>query len=159
MSEHADLPKYRQCNPHGFFADDDTLYPEGSEFFWMGEPNEFMAPLNEPARTAMMEYQTKLDEFARKLADKMGRPFMGRAKDLAEQLAQVRADEEALLEKGMGKSKIRSAKSTQPNVQGHLGADGKPIKRRGRPPKITLTKMPEMAKPPTEQPIAILGKD
>mgnify|MGYP001545036509 FL=1 len=70
-------PAYRVLDVAGFFGTDDTLYPEGSEIFFDGEPCKEMEPLNEPARLKMLALLEKLDNQARAVAEKLGRPFVG----------------------------------------------------------------------------------
>jgi hypothetical protein len=158
-----EMPKYRQMNPHGFFADDDTLYPEGTEFYWGGEPNEFMEPLNQPALEAMNKYTEYLDECARKYAEKMGRPFMGRTKSFAETYDQLLEDAKTIAAEKDASKRVKKIKLTapkKPNVQGHLDANGQMIRRRpGRPPKIAGAVFPEPPKAQEPKPIQILGKD
>jgi len=79
--------KYRVLATTGFFADDDTLYDEGSEIWFDGEPNEEMEPLNEVARVRLIEYLEKLDRFGREAAEKAGRPYAGRPRTLDGALA------------------------------------------------------------------------
>ncbi len=160
-----EMPKYRQMNPKGFFADDDNLYPEGTEFYWLDTPNEFMEPLNQPAVDAMNKYLDFLDECAKKHAEKMGRPFYGRPRTQNEQIDQAREDAQAIADaKAAGvapkRNKIRAVERAKPGIQGHMTADGKMLKRKpGRPSKMSGVKLPEPVKAPEQKPVAILGSN
>lgn len=68
--------------PKGFFGPDDHLYMEGEEIYFDGTPNEEMEPLNELAETRLTEYLEELDRLGRATAEKLGRPFTGRARTL-----------------------------------------------------------------------------
>lgn len=159
MTDTKELPFYEQMNPHGFFADDDTLYPEGSKFYWSGIPNDYMRPLNGAAVEALEKYNAELDEQHRKYCEKTGRPFTPRPTDWREAAGLRREDETARLEaQSAKKTKVTPVKSGKPNIQGHINSEGQIVKRgRGRPPKIQGAIMPT---PPKvgEKPPAILGK-
>lgn len=76
-------PMFRITATAGFFGPNDTLYEEGAEIYFDGEPCVEMEPVNEAARvkyTAMIE---KLDELGRKTAEKLGRPYTGYRRDLS----------------------------------------------------------------------------
>ena len=155
MTDRSDTPLYRQCNPHGFFADDDTLYPEGSTFYWLDTPNEFMEPLNEAARRKMSDYLDHLDDLAKKHAEKMGRPFYGRPRELSDAIGQAREDaittrdgKEASATPG--KKKIIATKRAPVSPQGHMA-------KRARPTSIQGAQMPPPDVPSSDKPINILG--
>lgn len=88
-----DRPAYRILAIAGFFGPDDHLYGEGECIVYDGEPNEEMEPLNILAEQKMIALKEKLDEFARKAAEKAGRPFVGRPRDLDGALILARKDE------------------------------------------------------------------
>jgi hypothetical protein len=77
MTERA---KYRVLATAGFFAPNDTLYEEGEEIYFDGEPNEEFEPLNELARERMTVYIAKLDKLAEEAAKKAGIPYNERPK-------------------------------------------------------------------------------
>lgn len=80
-------PAYRVLAAAGFFGPDNTLYEEGSEVYFDGIPAEEMEPLNEPARLKMVAYLEELEDMGRKAAEKLGRPFQGRPRNLEGALA------------------------------------------------------------------------
>lgn len=84
-------PAYRILNVNGFFGTDDHLYKEGDIIYWDDEPNEEMEPLNEPALDRMETYLTKLDELAKDVAIKTGKPYVGRPKNIDGGLAMATA--------------------------------------------------------------------
>lgn len=75
-------PAYRILAQAGFYGPDDHLYTEGSEVYYDGEPNEEMEPLNEIARLNLIKHIEKLEKQARTIAEKLGRPFTGRPRNL-----------------------------------------------------------------------------
>lgn len=83
------------------FLDDDTIHREGEQIIYPGVPNEQMVPLNDLARERMRAYLQELDEGARLKAEMMGRRFTGRPTDWQDQVAQTRADAEALKKREM----------------------------------------------------------
>ena len=74
------------------YLEDDTLHPEGEEIAYLGTPNEWMAPLNEPARIKVQELVQRLDDAAREKAERLGRGYSGRPRDVHDQIAEVRGD-------------------------------------------------------------------
>lgn len=87
-----DRPVYRVLNQHGFFGPDDHLYKEGELIYLDSEPNEELEPLNDKADKAQAEFFDKLDNLARKAAEKAGREYNGRAKGLEEAITNAHAD-------------------------------------------------------------------
>ena len=81
-----EIPAYRILSPNGFYGPDDHLYIEDSngpaEISYDGEPNEEMEPLNEAARIKMAAYLEKLDSAAREAAEKAGKAFIERPRNL-----------------------------------------------------------------------------
>lgn len=71
-------PAYRILDVAGFFGPDDTLYEYLSEIEYDGVPALEMEPLNESARIRYIELLERQDTEARKVAEKLGRPFIGR---------------------------------------------------------------------------------
>lgn len=78
----AEKPAYRVLAVAGFFGPDDHLYQQGDMIYFEGEPNEEFEPLNDKAREIMASYLNKLDDLGRAVAEKLGRPFVGRPRDL-----------------------------------------------------------------------------
>ena len=87
-----DRPAYRVLNPAGFYADD-YLWKENEELYFDGIPNEELEPLNDKAKEKLTIYLEHLDDLARKTAEKLGRPYLGRPRDPDGALALARADE------------------------------------------------------------------
>lgn len=77
-----DRPAYRVLSDKGFFGPDCHLYEEGDCLVLDGEPNEEMEPLNELARKEMAKLFDKLDALGRAVAEKNGRAFAERPRDL-----------------------------------------------------------------------------
>lgn len=82
-----DRPAYRVLDPNGFFGPDDTLYTvdengDPEVIYFDGEPNEQLEPLNELAKTKLNTYLEKLDVLAREASAKLGRPFVGRPRNM-----------------------------------------------------------------------------
>lgn len=79
-------PAYRILAPSGFYGPDDNLYIENehgyAEIYLDGEPNEEMEPLNEPARVKMQAYLDKLENLGRAAAEKAGKAYAGRPRNL-----------------------------------------------------------------------------
>ncbi len=74
------------------YMEDDTLHEEGEEIAYLGVPNEWMAPMNEPARIKVQELLERLDMLAREKAERLGRPWSGRPRDVGDQIAEARGD-------------------------------------------------------------------
>lgn len=85
-----DIPVYRILT--NFFGPDDHLYVEGDIIQFSGIPNEEMEPLNDLAREAQTDYFEKLEEEAKKAAEKAGRSFIGRPKTVEEAINLARED-------------------------------------------------------------------
>lgn len=78
---------YRILSPSGFFGPDDHLYivdASGNypEIYFDGIPNEDMEPLNELARARYVAEMERLDNLGRAAAEKAGRSYAGRPRDL-----------------------------------------------------------------------------
>lgn len=78
---------YRVLDPNGFYGPDDTLYlldqnGDPAEIYFDGEPNEQLEPLNDLARERLNTHIEKLDALAKVAAEKLGRPFVGRPRNL-----------------------------------------------------------------------------
>lgn len=82
---------WRILDERGFFCDD-TLWPAGSVLYYDDEPNDQMEPLNDMARNAMRVYLTKLDELARQVAEKNGKNFVSRIRNIEEAINDLRED-------------------------------------------------------------------
>ena len=78
----------------GFFGPDDTLYQEGAQIYFDGEPVEDFFPLNQLARDRLQALWDKLDEHAKLAAAKNGRTFTSRLRGDA-LLRQASADAHA----------------------------------------------------------------
>lgn len=126
---------YRILDPVGFFDDNDTLHmpsPDGDypEVYFDGIPNEQMEPLNEVAKDRLNKYLEELDRKGREAAEKLGRPFTGRPRNL---------DGAIMLATEMERSKISIMGSkdkvgtTERHIPDNVSEQGK---RRGRPRKV-----------------------
>lgn len=93
------------------FMEDDTLHPEDEEIAYVGTPNEWMEPLNEPARVKMTAYLEYLDDCQRAVDAKAGREFTGRLTDLGDILARVRGDTKAEVEQEARKAVVMPART------------------------------------------------
>ena len=132
--ERPERPAYRVLDVAGFYGDDDTLYAEGAEIFFDGDPSIEMEPLNEPARAKMNLMLERLDDEGRKAAEKAGRPWAGRPRTLdgALELASAIQRQEMAV---MGAEKHKE--TITPVVQETVNLMGQPEKRgRGRPKKF-----------------------
>lgn len=87
----AEYPRYRVLDAKGFFADNHTLYPQGTELTWLGPPNELMEPLNDAAVDRMTEYLAELDRWAEIKAKLDGRAA-ARSIDLGDAVLQAMLD-------------------------------------------------------------------
>lgn len=61
-TDRENLPKYRILNSPGFFAEDDTLYPPGTEIYYTGTPTEHWQPLNDAAKKRLDDHLKTLDD-------------------------------------------------------------------------------------------------
>lgn len=75
-------PAYRVLAVSGFFGPDDHLYELDDMLYFDGEPNDELEPLNEIARDKMEIYLNKLDNLGRAAAEKAGRAYAGRPRNL-----------------------------------------------------------------------------
>lgn len=82
LVEKIERPAYRVLDPSGFFGDNDTLYAEGEEIYYDGEPALEMEPLNEAAKDKYLALLERLDSEGRKVAEKLGRPYVGMPRSL-----------------------------------------------------------------------------
>lgn len=78
---------YRVLDPSGFYGPDDNLYQfdengDPAVIYFDGEPNEQLEPVNELAKERLNTYLEKLDNLARVAAEKLGRPFIGRPRNI-----------------------------------------------------------------------------
>lgn len=78
---------YRVLAVNGFFGPDDTLYTvdvngDPAVIYYDGEPNEELEPLNQLAVERLTKHLEKLDRLAREASEKLGRPFVGRPRNL-----------------------------------------------------------------------------
>lgn len=126
---------YRILDPVGFFDDTDTLHmpsPDGDypEVYFDGIPNEQMEPLNELAKERLNKHLEYLDNLGRAAAEKLGRPFTGRPRNL---------DGAIMLATEMERSKISimgnqgKTGTTERHIPDAVSEQGK---KRGRPRKV-----------------------
>lgn len=131
---------YRVLAPNGFFSDNDTLYlvdsnGEPAEIYYDGEPNEELEPLNELARQRLTAHLDKLDALGKAASEKLGRPYVGRPRNLdgAVELATAIARNEMQI---MGtKNKVSNTELVNQGETPQTGASLNPKRGRGRPPK------------------------
>lgn len=136
------LPVYRVLDVSGFYAGD-HLYELDSEIEFDGEPNEELEPLNELARTRLNTYLDKLDEEAKKAAEKAGKQFVGRPRNLEgglELASAVQRAQTAVM--GHLVQKESSVTVNKLNSEGIVPETGSitPKRGRGRPPGTVKTK-------------------
>lgn len=132
--ERPERPAYRVLDTAGFFGDDDTLYAEGAEIYFDGEPCVEMEPLNESARIKMIALLERLDDEGRKVAEKLGRPYVGRPRSLEGGLALASALQRQEMAV-MGAEK--HSEQIAPVQAGEANTFGDNNKRRpGRPRKV-----------------------
>lgn len=133
---------YRILSPAGFYGPDDTLYTVDAKgdpavIYFDGEPNEEMEPLNDIARDRVKVYLEKLDNLAREVAIKTGKPYVERPKSLDGGLAMasaVQKSEMGIMGRAHDNSQIQKV-----DVQIEETGNTNPNKRgRGRPAKGTL---------------------
>lgn len=137
--------------------EDDVLHPEDEVIAYVGVPNEYMEPLNDPARNNMRIFLEYLDKCAREAADKAGRSFTGRATDLGDQIAQSMSDARATNGENQ---KLQFTMPSRQNVP--LRPDLiPPAQRKAKPnPKLLAAKSaPVVSGKPQPRPIHIQGKD
>jgi hypothetical protein len=130
-------PAYRILAVHGFFGPDDNLYDEGSEIYFDGTPNEDMEPLNDVARIRLMTELDRLDNLGRLAAEKAGKAFAGRARNLDGQLEIATA----LQRENMGLMGTRKDIEIEKVSQSDIAETGSfnPKRGRGRPRKDGLS--------------------
>ena len=134
---------YRILNP--FFGPDDTLYSvdqngDPAIVYFDGEPNEEMEPMNKLAEERLSALMEKLDDLGRKAAEKVGRPFVARPRNIdgAIQLAtEIQRANMSIMGTKKGDSGIERVESDQTPETGFNGQR----RKRGRPPQnIPLSK-------------------
>lgn len=149
-----DVPVYELLAP--CFLEDDTLHETGEQIAYLGVPNEYMAPLNEPAKVEMRKFLTYLDDCAREKAEMMGRRFTGRLRDTADEIGQALSD---------AKIMARRAEIVMPQVpDGPIPATPAMVPMAQRQAKIrkrskVLARRAPQAQPqkPVARPISTLG--
>src|ERR1700744_123471 len=133
-------PAYRVLAVAGFFGPDDHLYELDSEFYFDGEPNEELEPLNEPAHQKMVTYLERLDELGRQAAAKVGKSYAGRPRNIdgALELATAVQRSETAVMGHLNKNKDTSG-IEQIEVQKIPEVGGiTPKRKAGRPSKASL---------------------
>jgi hypothetical protein len=154
-----EIPRYRMIEP--FYADD-ILWPVGAELDYDGWPNEYMEPLNEPARAKM---RIILQGISKKpLAEHIEaahRQLNQRNRQAAEPLTEALIH--ALSRLGVGGPALAAATADMPvpieaaapeppmpempkadksiPIRGDLALPGQ--RKRGRPRKVLASKLPE----------------
>lgn len=132
---------YRVINPYGFYSDNDTLYTvdefgDPAEIYYDGEPNEGLEPLNILAHQRMTAFLEKLDAEARLVAEKTGRPFVGRPRNLDGGLAMATAVARNEMSIMGTKNKPATTDLVNPPLIPETGSlSHNPKRGRGRPPK------------------------
>jgi len=133
---------YRVLDPAGFYGPDDTLYTvdekgDPAVIYFDGEPNEQLEPMNDLARDRVKVYLEKLDQLAREVSQKTGKPYVERPKSLDGGLAMASAvakAEMSVMGRPHDNSQIQKVES-QVAETGNVN----PNKRgRGRPAKGSL---------------------
>jgi hypothetical protein len=125
---------YRVLNPYGFFSDDDTLYQEGAEIYFDGEPNDQLELLTEIAKQRLVTHLEMLEEKGRLAAEKAGRAYAGRPRTLDGALAIATAIQKAEMGVMGTKDKQTSTQTIEGNQVDDSGLSA--VKRgRGRPRK------------------------
>lgn len=137
MIEKFERPAYRVLDNAGFFGDDDTLYSEGAEIIWEGEPSLEMEPLNETARIRYLIMVEKLDSEGRKAAEKLGRPYTGFARNLEGGLQVASAIQRQDMSLMGSKEKSSSIETVEHKEIGTFGSQ--PRRGRGRPRKDSIS--------------------
>ncbi len=135
-----------------WYAEDDTLHPEGEHVAYTGTPNEFMEPLNEPARLKMREYIDFLDECGRKAAEKFGRQYNGRITDLGDQIATAMGDARAVAQHMPTAMPKKRDIPQRPDL-------ATPAQRRVKPSKLLASKPLPPEGPRQAIPISVQGKN
>lgn|SRR5512135_101917 len=150
----ADTPVYRLLKD--CFMEDDTLHPEDEIVAFTGVPNEYMEPLNEPAKANMRMFLAYLDKCAREAAEKAGRPFSGRITDLGDQIEQAMKDAKAITGDA-GKLKFEMPSKQDIPLRPDLVPVG--LRKAKANKKLLAAKAPPAQGKPTPRPIHIQGKD
>lgn len=135
MSISATIPTYRQLDANGFFCPAGYLIQENEAFEFDGEPNENMEALNEPARQSLLKLYKKLDDGAKAAAEKHGRVFTSRARELDVLVAEATADARRIeLRPGDGGIPLTSARAQSDSHIKKIDLEAaQPVIRRGRP--------------------------
>jgi len=120
-----DRPAYRVLNPAGFYADD-YLWKENEELYFDGVPNEELEPLNDKAKEKLTIYLEHLDDLARKTAEKLGRPYLGRPRDPDGALALARADELKRISLMGNQNKEKTTERIDPDPVPETSQKGRP---------------------------------
>lgn len=149
------MPRYKLLKE--FFAPDDTLYPEGTRLDFDGIPNEWMEPLNEPARKNMQAYLEHLDDCQRAVDAKHNREYRGRLSDLGDILDRVRQDTKAEVEEKARKPIVMPADRGPVPVRGDTVSAQAAKKARSGVKGVQLPSVSRKNKAPTET-IGITGR-
>lgn len=121
--------KWRVLAQHGFFGPDDVLYEEDSEVFYDGEPNEELEPLNQIAHEKLVQYLEKLDQLGKEAAEKAGRPWVGRPRNIDGALAIATAVQKAEMVAMGAKKDVHTIEAVEKEEIPQMNAKKKP----GRP--------------------------
>lgn len=141
------------------YLEDDTVHGEDEEVAYLGVPNEWMEPLNEPAREKMQEYLTHLDQCAERAANAKGRPYTGRLTDIGDVLAQALSDARGTATRentlAVKSDMVMPVHAGSIPLRGDL-ATPEQRKRRGRPPKVLASKAPEPQGKIAPRPLSVI---
>src|SRR5690348_933231 len=152
----SDTPVYRLLM--ACFMEDDTLHPEDEIIAYTGVPNEYMEPLNEPARVTMQAYLEYLDKCGREAAEKAGRQYLGRVTDLGDQIEIAMQDARKAAAAGQAPpSTLKVEMPERRNVP--LRPDLVPVGQRPqKKAKLLASKAPAPQGKPEPRPIHVQGK-
>lgn len=129
-----DKPRYRILNSPGFFAEDDTLYPPGTEIVYLGTPNEHMEPLNDAAREAVDKHTAYLDQCYAEKMHANGRAVGVRPRELGDQIAEASAE-----------AREKRERKVYPTAGQPIPPMGNMSKRKGPAKNIVSAKTPKPA--------------
>lgn len=150
----ADTPVYRLLKD--CFMEDDTLHPEDEIVAFTGIPNEYMEPLNEPARRNMGVFLAHLDKCGREAAERAGRPYTGRITDLGDQIEQAMKDAKSGV---ADPGKLNFTMPTKQDVPQRPDLIPQALRKPKANKKLLASKAPPQQGKPTPRPIHIQGKD
>lgn len=153
-----DTPVYRLLK--ACYMEDDTLHAEDEVIAFTGIPNEFMEPLNEPARVNMGVYLDYLDKCGREAAEKAGRVYTGRITELSDQIEIAMQDARRAAAAGQASVPLSVAMPSKQDIplRPDLATAAQRNQRKAKPSRLLATKVPEPQGKPTPRPIHVQGK-